>query len=109
METLEERRHQYDMQQVYRILTGKDKVNKDHWFQLASDRDRVTRAVTGTLRLRIPANRLEVRKHFFSQRTPEQWNMVPDSIKMAKTTAEFKNCYKKHRRDQLAAARNLDG
>jgi hypothetical protein len=35
--TLEERRHQLDMQQVHRILVGKDKVKSETWFNMASD------------------------------------------------------------------------
>jgi hypothetical protein len=32
--TLEERRHQADMIQTYKIVTGKDLVNKETWFNL---------------------------------------------------------------------------
>jgi ribonuclease P/MRP protein subunit RPP40 len=30
--TLEERRHQADMVQTYKIVTGKDTVNRENWF-----------------------------------------------------------------------------
>jgi hypothetical protein len=52
--TLEERRHQLDMQQVHRILSGKDRVKSDNWFKMASDGERVTRAAADPLNLRIP-------------------------------------------------------
>ncbi len=42
--TLVERRHQLAMQQVHRILVGKDKVKSKTWFKMASDMERVTRA-----------------------------------------------------------------
>ena len=40
METLEERRHRMDMAQVYKIVTGKDKVKSDTWFTMARERAR---------------------------------------------------------------------
>jgi hypothetical protein len=83
--TLEERRHQLDMQQVHRILVGKDKVKSETWFKMASDMEKVTRAAADPLNLRIPAPRLEVRKNFFSQRVPESWNKIPPSLKQATT------------------------
>jgi ribonuclease P/MRP protein subunit RPP40 len=41
--TLEERRHRLDMVQTYKILTGKENVKSDSWFQLASGAARATR------------------------------------------------------------------
>ncbi len=95
--TLEERRHQLDMQQVHRILVGKDKVKSETWFKMASDIERVTRAAADPLNLRIPAPRLEVRKNFFSQRVPECWNKIPQDLKQATTAKAFRNTYQKHR------------
>ena len=43
LETLEERRHRIDMAQVYKIVTGKDKVKSDTWFTMASEGLRLTR------------------------------------------------------------------
>ena len=43
METLEERIHRMDMAHVYKIVTGKDKVNSDTWFTMARDGQRLTR------------------------------------------------------------------
>jgi hypothetical protein len=64
------------MQQVHRILVGSDKVNSETWFKMASDMERVTRAVADPLNLWIPAPCLEVRKNFFSQRVSESWNKI---------------------------------
>ncbi len=36
MTTLEERRHQADMLQVYKIITRKDNVDSACWFQMAA-------------------------------------------------------------------------
>jgi hypothetical protein len=95
--TLEERRHQLDMQQVHRILSGKDRVKSDTWFKIASGGERVTRAAADPLNLWIPASRLEVRKNFFSQRVPDDWNKIPPVVKNAETAKAFRNAYRKHR------------
>ena len=42
--TLEERRHQTDMVQVNKIVTGSDMVKSDSWFQLADGSERLTRS-----------------------------------------------------------------
>ena len=42
LETLEERRHRIDMAQVYKIVTGKDKVKSDTWFTMAREGLRLT-------------------------------------------------------------------
>ncbi len=40
--TMEERRHQMDMLQTYKILSGKEKVDPSSRFTMASDSERVT-------------------------------------------------------------------
>ncbi len=50
------------------------------------------RAAADPLNLRIPASRLEVRKHFFSQRVPEDWNKIPPVVKNAETAKAFPEC-----------------
>jgi hypothetical protein len=67
MVTLEERRHQLDMLQTFKIVKGKDDVKLETWFELVGARDRATRATADPLNMRIPAPRLEVRRNFFSQ------------------------------------------
>ncbi len=52
---------------------------------------------------RIPAPRLEVRKNFFSQRVPEDWNKIPPVVKKAETAKAFRNAYRKHRLPEAAA------
>jgi hypothetical protein len=103
--TLEERRHQLDMLQTFKILAGKDKVDKSTWFTMSSESDRVTRATADPLSIRIPANRLETRRQFFSQRVPDQWNKIPLEIRQAPTPMAFKRAYKAHRRAAAGTAR----
>ena len=95
--TLEERRHQSDMVQTYKILHGHDKVKSDTLFVRADQSNVQTRNATGPMNLRHQAARLEVRRNFFSQRVVENWNKVPTNIKVACTVNSFKRGYKKHR------------
>ena len=79
METLEERRHRMDMAQVYKIVTGEDKVDAH------------------PLSLKQQRARLEVRRNFFSQRVVESWNKIPTVIKDTKNVSSFKRLYGAHR------------
>ena len=97
MTTLEERRHQADMLQVYKILTGKEDVNKEEWFTMASEAARVTRATSHPLNVRVRHGRLDVRRNFFSVRTSGPWNDIPGHIKDQKTVTGFKTEYAKYR------------
>ncbi len=44
--TLEERRHQADMLQTFKIVRGIDKVNSENWFQMAAQAKRQPGAQT---------------------------------------------------------------
>ena len=94
------------MMQVFKILSGRDKVKRDTWFKMASDStvNVRTRAAADPLALKIPVNRLNERKHFFSQRVPEQWNKIPLEIRGAATAAGFEAAYAAHCRDMAATA-----
>jgi hypothetical protein len=49
MTTLEERRHQADMLQAYKIITGKDNVKRETCFKMAEEGSVRTRQATGLL------------------------------------------------------------
>jgi ribonuclease P/MRP protein subunit RPP40 len=98
--TMEERRHQLDMVQVYKIVNGVGGVNSEQWFKMAEN-VRETRRTDPT-NIRIQAARLEVRRNFFSHRVPAAWNSVPGEIRQAKTAQAFKRVYKVHRRNMVA-------
>jgi hypothetical protein len=49
MLSLEERPHQGDMEQVYKILNGHNSVDKGQWFRLASDSTVQARLTTSPL------------------------------------------------------------
>jgi hypothetical protein len=102
--TLEERRHQADMVQTFKILRGFDKVKSDTWFQRVETTGRVTRSAADPLNLRQQAARLEIRRNFFSNRVIEAWNEVPSEIKNARTVQSFKRAYRAHRMETVGIA-----
>ena len=95
--TLEERRHQMDMAEVYKMVTGKGCVDPAEWFEMAGAAQRATRAAADPLNVRVKHGRLDMRKHFFSVRVCEHWNRVPGDIKRLKTVDSFKKTYARHR------------
>jgi hypothetical protein len=99
--TLEERRHQIDMIQTYKILKGVSKVNSDIWFEKAAEGGRATRLTADPLNIGQKAARLDIRKHFFTHRVVEAWNKIPSSLKDSKTLNGFKNGYRAHRSDPV--------
>jgi hypothetical protein len=101
--TLEERRHQADMIQTFKIVRGFDKVDRETWFHMASQSARATRSTDCPLNLRPQAARLDARRHFFSNRVVEGWNQIPDHIKNARTVSIFKRNYRRHRAAMAAS------
>ncbi len=102
--TLEERRHQMDMLQTYKILSGREKVDPSCWFTMASDSERVTRQSADPLNIRPGALRLHIRRYFYSQRVVDSWNSVPHDIEKSVSVIAFKNAYRRHRDAMLAPA-----
>ena len=97
------------MLQVYKVLTKRDKVKSEQWFEMAAAGERHTRAAADPLNMRIPAARLEVRRNFFTQRVPKLWNGVLAALKSAKTVSGFRSGYRKFRQGTWAAAQHGDG
>ncbi len=95
--TLEERRHQADMAKTYKIVNGKDVVNKETWFKSVTETGRATRSAADPLNLRPQKSRLEIRRHFFSQRVVEGSNGTPAGLKQAVNVKSFKNGYRTYR------------
>jgi hypothetical protein len=99
--TLEERRHQADMLQTFKILQQKDRVNSESWFRMAGEEGRLTRSTSDPMNLRVLPYRLDIRKNFFTNRVISDWNNVPAELKRAKNAKSFKNGYKNHRRERV--------
>jgi hypothetical protein len=88
--TLKERRHRLDMIQTYKIVRGHEKVQRDPWFQKASDSKRPFRQAAGPHNLKPKASRLDVRRNFFSQHVVSDWNKFPMELKMVLNSESFK-------------------
>ena len=93
--TLEERRWRGDMIQTWRIMTGKDMVKVETWFDLEVDRERVgattTRHARQTHAIRPRNYRYEERGKFFSNRVVQDYNSLPSYVKQAMDINTFKN------------------
>ena len=83
------------LEQMYRIMTGKDYVPHTEWFKMMSDMGNngvQTRTATGALNvLPLAQAKNDIRKNFFSQRVVDKWNKLPDLVKQADTVNTFKN------------------
>ena len=96
--TLEENRQRGDMIEMYKIMTGKTKVDYSQWFRLSSVRQGAgnTRGNGGFLNVELPTQaNSDLRRFSFSQRCPSVWNALPDTVKMASTVNSFKAAYDK--------------
>ena len=95
--TLEERRDRGDMIQTFRILNNIDKVEPGTWFSMANERDRLgaahTRHSRDTTRVVEGASNTDVRRNFFSQRVPGQWNSLPVATRQQSSVLGFKAAY----------------
>jgi hypothetical protein len=89
--TLEERRRKLDMVQTYKIVTGKENVNRESWFEMACEGQRATRQAADPLNIKPQAPRLEIRRHFFTNRVIKDWNNLPTEVKNAPSVESFKN------------------
>ena len=95
LSTLEARRIRGDMIEVFKILKGISKLDSASWFQLANN----SRTRGHKLKLIKKRSRLDIRKHFFSQRVVNDWNSLPEIVVEAESVNSFKNEYDKFGRE----------
>jgi len=85
--TLETRRLRGDLIETYKILHGKEDIDHHQLFELVSN----DHALRGhDLKLYKQYNRLNIRKHFFSQRVIDALNQLPSSVVDAASINSFK-------------------
>ena len=90
--SLESRRLRADLIQVYKILKGIDDVDSPIWFTpVGNDVARPTRSTAYHGNLIAGNSRLDIRRHFFSNRVVSSWNSLPIEIKDTGTLSRFKN------------------
>ena len=91
MPTLEARRLQFDLTQVYKIIHKKDNVDAATWFDLVGQAPaRTTRQTSDELNIKKPLANTEIRRHSFGHRVVDHWNSLPSDVKRAKTVPIFK-------------------
>ena len=90
--TLETRRLRGDMLETYKIITGKENLNKDIFFKL--DSSSVTRG--HNLKLFKPRDKLNIRKFSFSHRVVDNWNKLPEEVVNSESLNQFKARIDKH-------------
>lgn len=86
LETLELRRLKADLILVYKIINGLVDLKFDDFFKLST----CTTTRGHSLRLVLPKVRLDVRKNFFSSRTVNVWNILPETVVTALSVNGFK-------------------
>ncbi len=96
--TLEERRNRGDMIEVFKALKGLSRLDRNKLFSLNTLK--LTRG--HEFKLAKCRSRLDIRKHFFSQRIVNEWNRLPGSVVSAETVNSFKNRY-----DKFVSSSNL--
>ena len=102
--TLEERRKRGDMIEAFKTLSGKNNVEKEGWFRIASNDENQSRTRSNTnviegreqtrssVLIRERA-RTDLRNNSFRLRVGRSWNDLPDSVRNVNSTNAFKNAY----------------
>jgi hypothetical protein len=84
--TLENRRRRYDLLETFKIMKRISDVDYKKLFVLRNGP-----SIRGhSMKLQKQYNRLDVRKHFFSQRVIDDWNKLPQAAVDAITVDQFK-------------------
>ena len=90
--SVEDRYTRGDLIQVFKILKGIDKVEYSDFFKLVQDR----RTRGHQYKIVKSRSRLDLRKHFFSQRVVNICNSLPSIVVEADSVNSFKNRLDKH-------------
>ena len=91
--TLATRRLRGDLIETYKLLTHKERIDPNQFFQF-SDNGYALRG--HSLKLYKPSVRLNIRKQFYSYRVIDSWNQLPQHVVEAPTVNTFKNRLDKH-------------
>lgn len=89
--TLEERRTRGDLIEVFKMIKGLNKTDYRKFFTLV----RNNRTRGHRYKFIKNRSRLDIRKHFFSQRVVNEWNALPEIVVESESVNSFKNNYDK--------------
>ena len=85
LQSLEQRRRNYDLCEAYKYLHNLYKTPSNTYFTP------VTRSLRGhSLKIQKQFARTDIRRNFFSNRVVSSWNELPDEIVTSRTLARFK-------------------
>merc|ERR1712105_52626 len=101
---LEDRRIRGDMIETYKLITGKEDVKAEKLFKMAKVRG--ARNNTHCSKIEAKANKLGVRKNFFSQRVIKKWNSLTNEEVTANKTSVFKARYDKREAERKQSLEN---
>lgn len=85
--SLEMRRLRSDMIEVFKIMHGFEGLKPEKFFKLSD----ITHTRGHSMKIYKPNTRLEVRKHFFTQRVIDEWNNLPADVVQSSSVNEFKS------------------
>ena len=94
---LVDRRVRGDMIETYKIMTGKEKLERRKLFKMATLRGRYH-----TMKIYRKYSRLNIRKYWFSQRVITKWNSLSRKEVQAENTSCFKTRYDKQEKERVA-------
>ena len=86
--SLEERRLWGDLIETYKIITGKENIDREQFFKLSNNQHNLR---GHRLKIEKERNVLLMRRRFFSQRVVDIWNSLASTTVEAKTTISFKD------------------
>ena len=98
--SLEDRRVRGDMIETYKIMTGKEDINRDKFFKLATVRGDMNEV--RNLKIFKKRFNLNKRKYFFSQRVVGKWNQLSNEEVNATKTSGFKANYDRKEAERRA-------
>jgi len=90
LDTLEMRRRKQDMTETFKIMSGRDRVDRETIFSCV-DATRATRNRSDPLNIQQKRSRLDIRKYSFAARVAEDWNRLSSEVKNSKSVPSFKN------------------
>ena len=93
LSTFEDRMRRADLLEVFKIIKGLDKVDKDKLFTMISGKTR-----GNSLKMFKRRFRLDIGKFSFGNRVCDEWNGLPEEVVTAETLLGFKKGLDKHLR-----------
>jgi len=86
--TLEKRRLRDDLIETFKIVTGRDKVKMEDFFECSRS---ICNLRGHHFKMTVQRSHTNIRSSFFSQRIVNIWNSLPSTVVSASSVNNFKN------------------